>query len=146
MFEEHRNVFRSPTRHQRVFNPYSRQAAPKLWSHNFLCLASRFTMQVPKTDYKQLLTRAGLGEKRVSIDLNADADKLQEKLLIVFPQLYNAGGYDLLRCLPNSRMLSMLQPPQGGFTPAYLKQEVGGARIYIRPIRQDLLLNDEVSS
>ena len=103
-------------------------------NHNFLCLAPHFTVQVPKADYKQL-----------SIGLNAGPDKLQEKLLIGFPRLCDAGGYDLFRCLPNSRTLSMLQPPQGGFTPAHLKQEVGGARIYIQPIRRDLLLDDVVS-
>lgn len=141
MYEEHRNLFRDPTRHARVpFNPYSRTrpTRPQIWKHNFLCLASRYTVHVPSQQQKENLLAMGLGEKRIHLGLQASAVQLEEKLLMVYPKLHHAGGYDLLRCLPNSRSLSRLVPPEGGFTPLYLKGEVGQARLYVRPLMRDL--------
>ena len=85
-----------------------------------------------------MLAAGGLGEKRVQIGLNATSIQLNDKLLTVFPKLSGAGGYDLLRCLHNSRSLIRLQEPSQGFTPIFLKGEVGQARIYIRPVKHDL--------
>lgn len=117
-----------------------------MWNHNFLCLASRFTTHVPRKEDKDRLSAAGLGEKRISIGLRASSNQLRDKLLLEFPKLQHAGGYDLLRCLPNSRTLSRLKPPPEGFTPESLRSEVGAARIYIRPLQRELPLHDiEVS-
>ena len=69
----------------------------------------------------------------MNIGLIASAGQLHEKLS-VFPKLDGAGGYELLRCLLNSRSLAKLQTPQGGqeVTLLSLKRDVGQARIYIR--------------
>ena len=80
---------------------------------------------------------AGLGE-RIHIGLKASAQQLHQKFLLVYPKLENAGGYELLRCLPNSRSLTRLQPPSGGHTPESLKGDVGQARVYIWPLQRDL--------
>ena len=109
-----------------------------MWSHNFLCLASRFTAQVPGRQDKEELKAAGLGEERIHIALRASAEQLHQKFLVVYPKLENAGGYELLRCLPNSRSLTRLQPSSCGHTPESLKRDVGQARIYIRPLQRDL--------
>ena len=104
-------------------------------------LASRYSQQVSGRQEKEELKEASLEEQRVNIGLKASAGQLHEKLISVFPKLDGAGGYELLRCLPNSRSLAKLQPPQGGHTPESLKQDVGQARTYIRPLQRDLNLN-----
>ena len=127
---QHRNAFRNPTRHARipiVNHPYRRPARVQMWSHNFLCLASRFTAQVPGRQDKEELKAAGLGEERIHIGLRASAEQLHQKFLVVYPKLENAGGYELLRCLPNSRSLTRLQPSSCGHTPESLKKDVGQA-------------------
>jgi hypothetical protein len=101
-------------------------------------LASRFTGQVPGRQEKEELKSAGLGEERIHIGLKASAQQLHQKFILVYPKLENAGGYELLRCLPNSRTLTKLQPPSGGHTPESLKGDVGQARIYLRPLQRDL--------
>ena len=74
----------------------------------------------------------------MNIGLKASAVQLHEKLISVYPKLDNAGGYELLRCLPNSRSLAKLQNSPGGHTPESLKRDVGQARIYLRPLQRDL--------
>ena len=141
--EEHRRIFRNPTRYNRVpLHPYRRSSVrPPMWKHNFLCLGSKFTTHVPSRDDKDILSGAGLGEKRIQIGLHASASQLNDKLRMTFPKLNQAGGYELLRCLQNSRSLVRLQRPEEGFTPLTLKEEVGNVRIYIRPIRNDLSMS-----
>ena len=135
ILDEHRSAFHIPTRNARIpmagHHPYRRPARVQLWNHKFLCLASRFTGQVPGREDKEELKLAGLGEERIHIGLKASAQQLYQKL-------ENAGGYELLRCLPNSRSLTRLQPPSGGHTPESLKGDVGHARIYIQPLQSDL--------
>ena len=66
----------------------------------------RCSGQVPSRHDKEELKLAGLGEERVNIGLKASAAQLHQKLLNVYPKLEQAGGYELMRCLPNSRSLS----------------------------------------
>ena len=59
-----------------------------------------------------------------------------------FPKLKDCGGFELLRCLPNSKSLDpvsakMLQSPR------MLKSIIGSGRIFIRPIQQNLSLDDD---
>ena len=144
ILDEHRSAFHIPTRNARIpmagHHPYRRPARVQLWNHKFLCLASRFTGQVPGRQEKEELKLAGLGEERIHIGLKDSAQQLHQKffLVLVYPKLENAGGYELLRCLPNSRSLTRLQPPSGGHTPESLKGDVGHARIYIQPLQSDL--------
>ena len=84
------------------------------------------------------LKAAGLGEKQVIIGLRASAMQLHEKILATFLKLTEGGGYQLLRCLPNSRHLMELAAPEGGHTPLSLKEDAGQARIYLRPLQRDL--------
>ena len=89
------------------------------------------------------LKAAGLGEKQVSIGMRASAAQLHTKLMMTFPKLADGGGYELLRCLHNSRSLVQLPAPAGGHTPETLKEDVGQARIYLRPLQIDLTLAPE---
>lgn len=93
---------------------------------------------MPGPEKKQELKAAGLGEKRLQIGLKATAAQLHDKIIFTFPKLNDAGGYEFLRCLPNSRSLVQLAVPTGGHTPETLKRDVGQARLYVRPLQKDL--------
>ena len=55
---------------------------------------------------KDNLFDAGLGEKEIEFeDLNLSAEGFKEIILQSFPQLRDAGGYQMCKCLPNSRRL-----------------------------------------
>lgn len=105
-----------------------------------MCLALRFATHVPSHQRKEELKAADLGEKRVDIGLRANAAQFHEKLVMTFPKLTDSGGYELLKCLPNSRSLVQLPAPTSGHTPESLRQAVGQARLYIRPLQKDLPL------
>jgi len=109
------------------------------WKHKFVCLAHVGQEKVPlREKEKDELFVAGLGEKEVEFDdLEASAEEFQEVIFNAFPQLRDGGGYQFLRCIPNSRSLE----PLSGFvmsSPSILKQRVGTSRTYIRPLQRDL--------
>ena len=123
-----------------------------MWKHNFYCLCDRDAVSIPgqKREKKQLLD-AGLGEKRIEVEQNCSSTQLHDCLLAAFPLLSDCGGYSLLRCVPNSRNLQLLQPPETGHNPVSLKEAVGQSRIYIRPLQKSIVLTQrkeiiEVSS
>ena len=113
----------------------------RLWSHNFFCLASKNVRFVPSLGRKEELLAAGLGEKRVKVMVNATAAQLHEALLEAFTLLKEGGGYEFLRCLPNSRTLVPIEVPSHGHTPCSLRNDVGQARVYLRPFQVDLKVN-----
>ena len=102
----------------------------------FVCLASRNATSVPSS--KTLLNTAGLGEKKITFKEDADANDLYRKLLLVYPKLEEAGGYELLRVFPNTKKLHQIVVP---LMPVHLKEEVGLSRIYIRPLQRDISLD-----
>ena len=87
---------------------------------------------------KDELFVAGLGGKELEFEnLEASEEEFQETIFEGFPQLRDGGGHQFLRCIPNSRLLE----PLSGFvmsSPSVLKQRVGTARTYIRPLQRDL--------
>ena len=119
----------------------SRNRAKKrksVWKHKFVCLAYT-DQQVPVREAeKDELFAAGLGEKEIVFDdLFASAEDFRDILYEAFPQLRDGGGYQLLKCMPNSRRLEALS----GLvmqSPHKLKQRVGAARTYIRPLQKKL--------
>ena len=67
----------------------------------------------------------------------------KDVLLSTFPRLREGGGYQMLKCLPNSRKLDVLSMSVYK-SPSLLKERVGNARTYVRPIQKDLeILTDE---
>ena len=108
------------------------------WKHKFYCLA--YTSQnVPvKEAEKDELFSAGLGEKEIEFkNLHATAQEFRDTLYEAFPRLKDGGGYQFLKCLPNTRILE----PLSGLvmqSPLKLKQRVGVCRTYIRPLQKDL--------
>ena len=112
------------------------------WRHRFVCLGYREQDRIPTTDFdKDELFQAGLGEKEISFpSLEIDATSFKELILSTFPKLRDGGGFQLLKCLPNSRRLEVLSVAVHT-APGLLKQRVGSSRTYICPIQKDLDLS-----
>lgn len=109
------------------------------WSARFVCLANTDAQHVPCTvAQKEVLVEAGLGEQKVDIpDVNCSAQEFHQQLIKAFPKLSSAGGFELLRCLANSKLLEPLSPSVA-MSPNLLQRVVGKSRIFIRPIQRDL--------
>ena len=111
------------------------------WGHDFVCLASTSQTRWNRADHS-ILKAAGLGLRHVTFD---DADDvtctdLRDRLYEEFPKL--AGqGYVLLRLRVNSTDLEEIAVPQGGFTPLYLSRHVQSAKVFIRPVLNNLSLS-----
>lgn len=64
-------------------------------------------------------------------------DEFQDIIKRNYPQLEDAGGFDLLRCKQNSRDLEEFP-----YIPR-IQHYVPNGRVYIRPLQNDLKLNDD---
>ena len=109
------------------------------WSARFVCLADTDAHNVPCTvAQKEVLVAAGLGEKKVEIpDVNCSAHEFHQLLIKAFPKLERSGGFELLRCLANSKVLEPLSSSIS-MSPKLLRSVVGKRRVFIRPIQRDL--------
>ncbi len=118
------------------------------WSHTFVCLSSVNQEFVPDGQERASLQIAGLGEKRITLSAFADAQDIYHELSFQFPKLSNAGGFELMR-IPEGggKLLDVVAAPDSGYTVSYLKAVIHHAKIYIRPLQQNLSLDpvqDEV--
>lgn len=113
------------------------------WSHDFICLARTNQKRTPSVHEIARLVGAGLGKKHVSVLECGDSSDLHDELLNRFPALIQAGGYELLRVSACGRRdeLELIPAPVQGHTPSYLKEVTKQAKIYIRPLQQDLSLS-----
>ena len=112
-----------------------------MWEHEFICLAEIGQTVPPSPMEKAELINAGLGPKKISLFEYGEAFEFHDKLLHAFPKLSDAGGYELLRTLPNNnRHLCVIPPQSGGYTVRYLKNIVNNAKVFIRPLQQGLSL------
>jgi hypothetical protein len=114
---------------------------PKIaWKHKFVCLGDHLAQKIPTAEWeKALLLEAGLGEQEVEFT-ELSPTYFKSKLYSAFPKLEEGGGFHLMKCKPNSRNLEIL-PMSLHSSPINLKQRVGNARTYIRPIQRDLDLS-----
>ena len=112
-----------------------------------MCLARKGQSRIPLTEAeKDTLFSAGLGEKELEFPiLDATADEFWEILYEAFPRLKHGGGYQFLKCIPNSRQLEPLSVMVMS-SPSLLKQRVGAARTYIRPLQQNLDTTSNLST
>ena len=113
------------------------------WKHRFVCLAYYDQPKIPTTDgEKDELIKAGLGEKIIEFpSLNANGDDLSDILYSTFPKLKEGGGFELCRCIANSRKLEVLTTVAHSSL-YHLKERVGNSRTYIRPLQKDLDLSE----
>ena len=84
--------------------------------------------------------KAGLGLKKIEFDLEnteeiyaklTSSELYEDQNTIGFPQLKNCGGFELLRCVSNCRVLESIEYAMAIKTG---KTSVGQGKIYIRPI------------
>lgn len=109
------------------------------WNHRFVCLASKSATKVPTKCQKALLQEDGLGEKTLSFPMDTTPTDFRRELCKAFPPLIDAGGFELLHCLPNTKDLSLIANTRPSRPIANLQQNTGKGRIYIRPIQEDLI-------
>jgi hypothetical protein len=121
-----------------LFNKKSKGGSNHYWKHRFVCLSSVQQERIPTTDQeKEILYRAGLGEKEIELNLSMNGIQFRDVLYDVFPLLQEGGGYQFLKCTPNSRTLELLSMSTLS-SPEVLKSRIGAARTYIRPIQCDI--------
>ena len=113
------------------------------WTHTFVCLAKKSQACLPSLQERYELSCAGLGEKKISIEIEGNGfDSLYDLLLEQFLLLMNAGGIELMRTGfgSNSKTLNVIPVLAGrsSYTIAYLKEILKQAKCYVRPIQRDL--------
>ena len=91
------------------------------------------------------MQKEGLGLKKIVFDLEDTEEEAYAKLTsseldgdqntISFPQLKNCGGFELLQCVPNGRVLESIECAMAVKT---LETSAGQRKIYIRPIQRSL--------
>lgn len=88
------------------------------------------------------LIQAGLGRmKLIFPDKNADHNNVTKFLEEKIPKLKRGGGFHVLRAVGGGggkRQLSILPPGKDGYSAPYLKERMGQAVAYIRPLQLDL--------
>ena len=135
-------VKRSQTQHMQR----TKKKKIAVWEKEFICLATVGQTHAPTPIEKAELYRAGLGMKLLLLLQYADAWEFHEEILKEFPKLAGGGGYELLRTCANSRELTVIPAPSGGYTTSYVKSIVNQAKVYIRPLQKDLSLEEEIVS
>ena len=119
--------------------PAKRPKKSTPWTHQFVCLDKCNQLKAPMTYIeRQRLLEAGLGEKKVTFtDVDCVPEEYREILYHAFPKLEGAGGFELMRCCCNSRMLELL-PAKALYSPRCTRERLGRSKGYIRPIQKDL--------
>ena len=69
-------------------------------------------------------------------------DEFQDILKMEYPQLEFCGGFDLLRCKPNSRELEVI-PSMVTYPLPCIQQHVSNGHIYISPLQNDIKLEND---
>ena len=76
-----------------------------VWGYWFFCLAYRDQSHQPTTDADKEVYQAGLGEKEIEFD-SLDLSQLEFRELL-YTSFFPAEGFQLLRGLPNSRVMEL---------------------------------------
>lgn len=142
VFTERNRLFNFGKRAKTNPKPKTKRKKLSMWTHDFVCLSSTTCMKAPSSILAGDLMRAGLGKKSLSVLSFADSSELHDEIMNTFPGLINGGGYELLRVGEQKQrnLLVLIPQPPEGYTVDYLKEVVRQAKVYIRPIQQDLSL------
>lgn len=132
-FSQRQTVVNTPSRPRA-----KKRKAPKYVTVKFFCLAYTTQHDAPNCEEKQELLVAGLGEKKVTLPEETNANDLTLALKETYPKLQDSGGYEFLHAKPSSRELNVIREGENGYTIDFLKRFVGQGRVYIRPIQCDL--------
>jgi len=126
LFSPYRNSRTNSQRHttsrRRGSSRKSVSGGGRSWTVNFFCLSSPYQTEVPSVIEKEKLQNAGLGLKKIKLNINDDEFQFYDKLtsnekldddddggeIVGFPRLKDGGGFDLMQCYPNSRKLRVI--------------------------------------
>jgi len=81
----------------------SKKAKQAAWKHEFV-LPTASRRKCPQLSVSRMNSEAKLGKKEMEMDANAFREVLYE----AYPKLRDGGGFQLCRCIPNSRELEPL--------------------------------------
>lgn len=120
--------------------PHRKTPPTRSWTGNFFCFSDKNTYKIPASTEKSILQKAGLGSKKIQFLITDNAETVTTKIKSEFPKLMEGGGFEILRCLPNCRNLSVIDC---NWDANSLRSTIGGqAKIYIRPIQSNLPIDD----
>ena len=86
------------------------------WTHEFFCLADKGQMAVCSKSFKIQLQQAGLGRKKIRFNSKANATEVKTKLEESYPKLIDGGGFEILQRGLSPSELSIIPPPNSGYT------------------------------
>ena len=120
--------------------------ARRTWTVGFVCVADRYQARIPSSTDKQVLLHAGLGLKKIKLDLEDDEHDVLEKItcgdkdddgnIKGFPQLKECGGFEIMYCVSSCKEL---RPLNCCWTAKDLKANIGAqSKLYLRPIQKNL--------
>ena len=92
-----------------------RLSSRRTWTASFVCLASRHQSRIPSSTEKQVLFHAGLGMRKIKLDLEDKEEDVLEKItcgdrgddgeIKGFPQLKESGGFEIMYCVSRVKEL-----------------------------------------
>ena len=103
-----------------------------------MCLSDCHAKKIPTPAEKQVLQKADLGLKKIKFSVEDDevavynqlTGKVESDETAGYPQLKNCAGFELLRCIPNCKVL---EPMEMVMSAKNLKAAAGQGKIYIHP-------------
>lgn len=136
--------FRRRNSSKAALNPPTKSKKKKLhstWCHDFVCLSSTTATKPPSSLEIAALIRAGLGRKQLTLFEGDGSVEVHTEIMQSFPRLQEGGGYELMRVAESGqRLLQVIPSPSDGYSVMYLKEVLRQAKVYIRPVQQDLSL------
>ncbi|CAB4005069.1 Hypothetical predicted protein [Paramuricea clavata] len=123
------------------YAPYPKFKPKETWTHVFICLANKDAETVPTRPEKSELNDAGLGEQKIVFpNKNGSFAHVRSTLEKVFPKMKDLdGAFEILRTTSCARrFLSAIPIPPLGYTVPVLKDGLGHATAYIRPMQKNL--------
>ena len=140
------------------------EKADYTWAGQFMCLSDCHAKKITTPVEKQVLQKAVLGLKKIKFSAEDDqvavynqltgtvesdetASYLQlKKCVCVCVCVWGGGGFELLRCIPNCKVLESIEVVMSAEN---LKVAAGQGKISIRPVQRSLSvfpLKSETSS
>ena len=118
---------------------FKKKERQRACAFKMFCLGSTQDDKVPCTAAaKELLLEAGLGSKSVTVpDVSCSRTEFWDCIISAYPKLAGCGGFELLRCMANSRDLEVLSQNISQ-SAKLLKTVVGNGRVFIRTLQKDL--------
>ncbi|CAB4014107.1 Hypothetical predicted protein [Paramuricea clavata] len=142
-----RNTSGSSSRKRRKNNQHNgknnKKSNVKCLTRKFVCLSDKDQQEVPEREEMRELLVHGLGEIKVAIPEDANEKAIRDILIESFPKLKDSGGFELMYTECRKKDLSVIPPGPDGISMKYLASFIAQGKIYVRPIQQDLSIEED---